>query len=247
MNDSLLVCLFTTFLSNVEDQQIKSVLEYALHLSKGHLGKIEDFLNEEQLPIPDAFSIEADVNKGAPRLFTDDFYIFLLQNLGKMRMENYSYSLSNSGRLDIAEFFTECLNEASRLFNKASGVMLMKGVFVRAPYIPVPNVVQYVQHQGYLAGWFGDQRPLNVMEITNVYNGMIQNQLGRTLCMGFSQIAKATETRDFFIRGRNIGDKHVEIFGSILSKEFLPSASAEQPRSIEPHQWASEYNPFPHT
>jgi hypothetical protein len=44
--------------------------------------------------------------------------------------------------------------------------------------------------------------------------------------MGLSQVAKSTQVRGFMIRGRDISEKHVEIFASILSKEFLPSASA---------------------
>ncbi|WP_071315556.1 DUF3231 family protein [Anaerobacillus isosaccharinicus] len=44
--------------------------------------------------------------------------------------------------------------------------------------------------------------------------------------MGFSQVAKSSQVRDYLVKGRDIADKHVEIFGSLLSKEFLPSASA---------------------
>ena len=226
MNDTLSICLHNVFLSNVEDQQIRSVLDFSLKLSQGHVQKLKRFFQEEQIPLPDGLSLEGDVNKEAPRLFTDDFYIFLLQNLGKMSMEMYSYALSNSARLDISEYYTECLNESSRLYNKACEVMLAKGIFIRAPYIPTPKLVEYVKDQGYLAGFFGKRRPLNVVEITNIYNNMIQNQLGRTVCTAFSQVAKSTQVRDYFLRGRDISDKHVEIFGSLLSDEFLPSASA---------------------
>lgn len=226
MNDTMLACMLEVFLTNVEDQHIQSVIDSALTISNVHIKKITTFFNEEQLPIPDGFSLERDVNKAAPRLFTDDFYIFLLQNLGKIGMENYAYALSNSARLDISEFYNECLHESTKLYNKASEVMLSKGLFIRAPYIPAPKAVEYVKDQGYLTGFFGKRRALNVVEITNIYTHMIQNQLGRTVCMGFSQVAKSTQVRDYFIRGRAIGDKHVEIFGSILSEEFLPSASA---------------------
>lgn len=166
------------------------------------------------------------MNIEAPRLFTDDFYIFLVQNFGKLNLENYSYALSTSARLDVAEFFTECLNESSKLYNKANEVMLSKGIFIRAPYIPVPKMVEYVQKQSHLTGWFGNRRPLNVVETTAIYHNVTRNQMGRTLCMGFSQVANSKEVRNYMIRGRDIADKHVEIFGSILSDDLLPSASA---------------------
>jgi hypothetical protein len=86
-------------------------------------------------------------------------------------------------------------------------------------------MVEYVHEQSYLAGWFG-RRPLNAIEISNIYFNLIQNQLGRTLAMGFSQVAKSETVRDFMIRGMNISDKHVEVFGSVLSQDHLPSASS---------------------
>jgi hypothetical protein len=86
--------------------------------------------------------------------------------------------------------------------------------------------VEFVQKQSYLDGWFGHKRPLNVLEMSNIYYNLIQNQLGRTLLIGFSQVAKSKRVRDYMVRGRDIADKQVEIFGSLLSSEFLPSASA---------------------
>ncbi|HEY0826613.1 MAG TPA: DUF3231 family protein [Bacilli bacterium] len=226
MNDSMAICTVGSFLKHVEDIEIRSVLELSMQLSQAHIKKLESFFLEENLPIPDGFSEEVDVNQDTPRLFTDDFYIFYIQNVGKGGLVTYSLALSNSSRLDLCEFFTECLIESTKLFNKTTEIMLEKGNFIRAPYIPDPHKVEYVHKQSYLAGLLGPQRPLNVVEISNIYFNLIQNQLGRSLIMGFSQVAESKQVRDFFVRGRNISDKHVEVFGSILSKEYLPSASS---------------------
>jgi hypothetical protein len=226
MSDSAAVCALTSFLSHVEDKEIQSTLEFAKQLSQAHIQKTESFFREEQNPIPDGFSVETDVIKESPRLFTDDFYLFYIQNVGKLGLEFYTNSLSNCARLDVCEYFTESLNESARLLNKATEIMLRKGTFIRAPYIPIPKEVEYVQKQSYLAGWFGHRRPLNAIEMANLYFNLIQNQLGRTFLMGLSQVAKSRQVRDYMVRGRDISDKHVEIFASLLSKEFLPSASA---------------------
>ncbi|MGO4276655.1 DUF3231 family protein, partial [Paenibacillus sp. TAF58] len=159
-------------------------------------------------------------------MFLDNFYLFYIQNIGKIGLEFYTLALANSARLDLCEYFTECLNESARLLNKATEIMLNKGTFIRAPFIPIPEKVEYVQHQSYLAGLIGNVRPLNSIEINHIYFNLIQNQMGRSLLIGFSQVAKNKKVREYFVRGRNIADKHVEIFGSLLSKEYLPSASA---------------------
>lgn len=208
------------------DEQIRSVLEFAMSLAKAHVGKLQSLFNEEKIPIPDGFSEQIDRVEGAQRLFTDDFYLFYIQSIGKIGLEGYTFALENTGRLDVCEYFTECLNESARLLNKATEIMLNKGVFLRPPYIPVPKKVEYAHKESYLAGWFRGHRPLNAVEISNIYLSLIQNQLGRTLLMGFSQVAQSKQVRDYCVRGRNIADKHVEVFGSILGKEYLPSASS---------------------
>jgi len=57
MNDTLLICLLSAFITNVEDQQIRSILDHSLQLSNDHVRKLTTFFQEEQLPVPDGFSI----------------------------------------------------------------------------------------------------------------------------------------------------------------------------------------------
>jgi hypothetical protein len=226
MSDSAAICTIGSFLTHVDDQEIRSILESALQLSQTHVQKLESIFTEEQYPVPDGFNPKVDFHQEAPRLYTDDFYLFYIQNVGKMGMEFYTMSLSNCGRLDICEYFTECLNESAKLLNKTTEIMLTKGTYIRAPYIPPAETVEYIQKQSYLSEWFGRHRPLNAIEMSQIYFNMIQNQMGRTLLMGFSQVAKSGQVRDYMVKGRDIANKHVEVLSSLLSKEFLPSASA---------------------
>ncbi|QGQ96682.1 DUF3231 family protein [Paenibacillus psychroresistens] len=225
-NDTLAVCTITHFLAHIQDKEIETVLNMALDHSNTHIGKLKSFFNEEKLTVPEAFSIVNDVYPDAPRLFTDDFYLFYIQNIGKLGLATYTLALSNSARLDMCEYFTECLNESSALFNKATEILLKKGSFSRAPFIPDKEKVQFIEKQSYLGELLGKPRPLNVIEISNIYFNLIQNQLGKTLLIGFSQVAKSTKVREYMIRGREISDKHVRVFCDILDKEFLPSAGS---------------------
>lgn len=225
-NDTMAICTIKAFLAQVEDEQVRSVLDFSLQLAQAHVQKLRAFFSEEQIPIPDGFSEQDDLMKDAPRLFTDDFYLFYIQNLGKLGLEGYTKALSNAGRLDVCEYFTECLNESARLLNKATEILFSKGIFIRAPYIQPAKKVEYVQEQSYLGSLLGSHRPLSAIEISGIHFNLVQNQLGRTLMMGFSQVANHKKVREHFLKGRDISDKQVEVFGSLLSKEFLPSASA---------------------
>jgi hypothetical protein len=42
--------------------------------------------------------------------------------------------------------------------------------------------------------------------------------------IGFSQVARAKEVQAYFVRGKEIASKHVEIFGSLLREDDIPAA-----------------------
>ncbi|MBG9812326.1 hypothetical protein ABD68_12200 [Bacillus endophyticus] len=224
-NDTMIICVLKYALATVQDTEIRSVLEFALQLSQSHVQQLTAMFNEEQLPIPDGFNEKEDLNLQAPPLFTDAFYLTYIQNLGKIGIGTYGLALSNSARLDQCQYFTNRINEYTQLFNKATEALLSKGDFTRPPYIPKPKQVEYIQKQSYLAGWFGDRRPLNVIEISSIYFNMIQNILGKALVIGFSQVASSQEVRNYMARGKEIAAKHIEIFGSLLSEDDLPPSS----------------------
>ncbi|UJL47163.1 DUF3231 family protein [Virgibacillus sp. NKC19-16] len=82
-------------LSQVEDEDIRSVLEFALNLSHQHVQFIQNLLTNEQIAVRNGFTAQ-DVNLNAPRLFTDDL-ILLRQKCVRCliyiihRVEYYKY------------------------------------------------------------------------------------------------------------------------------------------------------------
>lgn len=43
VNETMSICFIENFLSNVEDEEIRSVLEFSIQLSKGHIHKLKSF------------------------------------------------------------------------------------------------------------------------------------------------------------------------------------------------------------
>lgn len=236
MNDSMAVCVLQHFLDKTEDAEVRSVLEYALQLAQKHMQTVTNLLHQEQAAIPQGFT-DRDAAIKAPRLFTDIFYLYYIQNMGKIGMTVYSLALAHSFRQDIVAFYTECLESSAELFNRASRIMLSKGVMVRPPFIPLPKQTAFVQKQSFFTGWFGERRPLHAIEIANLYINMQRNILGASLLTGFSQTAQSTEVREFMVRGKKIAAKHSEIFGSVLTESELPASntwSIQPTESTEP-------------
>jgi hypothetical protein len=223
-NDSMAICILKYFLAKVEDTQIRPVIEYALELSNNHVDRVTKIMKNENFPIPKGFSDE-DVNVTAPRLFSDTFYLIYLQNMSRAGLTAYSLAVPLMARSDVLDFYHECLASSAELNIKASKVMLSKGVYSRAPYISIPDNVDFVKKQNYLEGFFkfGDPRPLDTIEITAIFVCILTNILGKILLTGFSQVAKSQTVRGYMYRGTRIASKHIEVFGSLLQKDNLSS------------------------
>jgi hypothetical protein len=130
-----------------------------------------------------------------------------------------------SAREDIRQFFSECIQSAMALSEKAKSVLLSKGLYIRSPIIPYPEKVDYVKKQNFLTGWFNDRKSLLSLEVAHLYVNMHTNELGKSLLMGFSQVAKSRDITEFMLRGKNIAMKHIEILGSLLREDELPAST----------------------
>ncbi|SFA94480.1 Protein of unknown function [Lentibacillus halodurans] len=221
-NDTASICILKYFLNIVEDPDISALLERALHLSQTHIEKLTDIFNEENYPIPVGFSENKELNIEAPRLFSDQYLLHFMYQMSEISLNAYSVAKSLAVRSDIDTYFSGCLTEAGELNTMAKQILLSKGLFVRSPFIPYPEKADFVQKQSFLTGWFGERRPLLSLEITNLFANFQRNALGSATLVGFSQVTQNKKIGKFFVRGKEIADKHNEIFGSILSEDDLP-------------------------
>lgn len=148
MNDSMAICILNYMLKKVEDDEIRSILEFSLSLSKRHIQVIKGFLQEEEYPIPYGF-VDEDVNLDAPRLFSDSFFLKYMHIMAAHGMTGYAVAFTTSARSDMRKFYADCNNETIELFNRSLDLMLSKGLYTRPPYLHPPDMAQYVKKQGF--------------------------------------------------------------------------------------------------
>ena len=84
MNDSMSKCVLGYFLKDVEDQEIRSIIQHAYELTSTHIEKLTHIFQKEQFPLPTGFTSE-DVNMNAPRLYTDTFMLEYIGHIVKSR------------------------------------------------------------------------------------------------------------------------------------------------------------------
>ncbi|PLT28885.1 DUF3231 family protein [Peribacillus deserti] len=219
-NDSLSRCIFLCFLNHVKDEEIKDVIQYALELAETHLKKDKQFFLDDNYPIPKGFT-DADVTVEAPPLFTDIFMILYVQIMAVHGMTRYAGALGNTMREDQRKYLIECNSETMVLYDRATHVLLTKGIINKPPVLNNHQQVEFVTKQSFLSGWFGKRRPINAVEISGVFLNLQKTTTKIVLELGFSQTAQSYEVRDYFERARQVCQRHFEILSSMLKEDNL--------------------------
>lgn len=222
VGNSLARCVLNYYLQHIDDQDIKKVIKNALNLSETFVENIKEIFIQENFPIPIGYTQE-DVNLDAPRLFSDEFYLHYLKYTSKAGMSIYSIAIPIMTREDIRDFFINALNSTVNLITEVNNVLMAKGFLIKPPKIPTPKKVDFIKKQNYLHGFFGDIRPLHALEIAHLGDNTDNNITSKALLIGFSQVAKNEKIREFFIRGKEMTNNHIEISSQKLHKDNLPS------------------------
>ncbi|UFJ41135.1 DUF3231 family protein [Brevibacillus humidisoli] len=218
--ESMTVCMQKYFLHHLQDEEIKNVLQKALSYSLSRMEQIRALFAEENFPTPNGFTSE-DVDLTAPPLFYDPFTLSFVYAMSRMSMVNYAFVLSSTARNDVRTFFTSCLNQAAEIYNDSTSLMLSKGIYDRPPMIAYPKKVEYVQKHSYMMGLLGKKRPLNAVELTEIFLNIERNYFAVLICLGLLQVVKDKEIQRYLKKGKAISEKQIRLFNDLLIQEEL--------------------------
>ncbi|RXJ04365.1 DUF3231 family protein [Anaerobacillus alkaliphilus] len=217
-------CILTYFDSIVEDEEIKKINQLNLNASVRYLDQLKQIFTEEQLPVPVGYS-EADLTKTTERLYTDPFILYYQWFIAKGNLNYGSIAINTIAREDVFTFFSEFIKDALATLNTSRKLLLEKGLWVRAPYIPVPIENEYIKKESFLNGWLGDTRPLTGSEIGSIFYNIVTNTVGKTMMDSFIQVTESNDIKDYFKKGKQISQDHIDTLATILKKEELPVVS----------------------
>src|SRR5699024_726806 len=168
-----------------------------------------------------------DINKTAPRLFDDDFYLMYLRLLSKALIALYSLHSGMSYRQDIFNLYKDFTADSQTIYYDATQCMLEKGILPRTAIIQMPKDTEYIKDSGYTGGLnpLKKQRPLNTVEISLVYQALEANITGMKLMTGYSQAAKDPDVQKYFTRGKDLSKDIVTTMSKLLLESDLDAPS----------------------
>ncbi|MFT8320810.1 MAG: DUF3231 family protein [Bacillus sp. (in: firmicutes)] len=222
INETASICFHKHMVEHIVDKDILDVFEYALSLSTKHLERIQEFLQSENFPIPIGFT-DNDYTPNSPRLFSDVLCLNFLNIMSLHGLHGYSGAITTSARLDVRDYFTECLASATELCNRTKNILQEKGLYYRPPVINPPARAEYIVDKKFLSGWLGEKRPVSCVEITQIYFNTKKTIIAKTFAVLACQVVKSDKMKKFLQKASKTADEHINTFTEVLSKENLPS------------------------
>lgn len=220
LNDSLTSCFLKYFIHHLKDEEIKPIVARALQISEGHMDKIKNIFIEEGFPIPVGYS-DHELDLTTPPLYYDLYALSFVYGMSRIGLLAYGALTATIARQDVLHFFSQCAQEANELYKDSIQLELSKGIYDRPPMIPYPTKTDFVERESFLTGWFGERRPINTTEITNIFFNIERNYFAVILLQGFIQVTQDKEIKNFFIKGKELAEKQINIFNKILMEEDL--------------------------
>lgn len=223
--ESMAIAFLKYYVAHSKEPDIHTLLQRALDVSTQRVQTMEDLFNSINLPIPEAFG-ENDVDVNGKPLFSESFKLLYTRIMYKYVLINYAKSLTSTYRSDFRNFFSECIKTSDEIFQKASDVLLGKGMLMKTPNIVIPDHVDYVHSKSYFGSYFGnffgDQRPLNALEIDGIYSIIEIQQLVSTLKLGYSQVVQSEKIKNYLIQSRKAIDRNLDVLSAYLIKDDIP-------------------------
>lgn len=219
--ESMSVCFLKDYVSKSKDPDIHAVLQQALDVSSQRVEIMRNIFTAINHPIPEAYG-ERDVDTNAKQLFSEAFTLQYTRLMQKYILIYYSNALTVSYRADFNNYFNECINTSQELHQKASKVLLEKGLIPKSPAMVIPDKVDFVHDKDYFGGFFAKKRPLNALEISSLFSLIEMKQLIKTLNLGYSQVVNSEKVRAYLSKAKQVADKQLKILGSYLADESIP-------------------------
>jgi hypothetical protein len=203
-----------------KDSKAKKILEDHIKENKKLLDEIKGIFNKEKAVVPIAFG-EYDVFNDAPALFDDIFHIMFLRIMMKINLGFNAVHLGMSYRNDIRKFYESTFKNAQDTYGICTDYLTKQGVLSKPPYVTMPKEVEFIEETKYMSGiqMFRNKRSLNSLEVAYLYQAIEVNVFGMQLMTGFAQVAKESEIKNYFVKGKELAKEIVSGF----SKVFLDS------------------------
>jgi hypothetical protein len=224
MNNSLVSVILGYLLKKIDEEEIRNICSFALMVVQTDLNRMTKLYEQEDFPLPEGFT-ERDMNPNAPKPVTDEFVLFVLQDMSQLDLALTAVSLADAVRKDLRELYRERLAKAAELHEKATSLLLEKGLFVRSPHVNSTHEYNPVAEQSFMSNWFGNEpRMLTAREAHELHKNVLLNYHGKCWLMVLHQTNQNEKMQRLLLRGKELSSNIMKKLSDVLIENDLPVA-----------------------
>ncbi|WML50068.1 DUF3231 family protein [Neobacillus sp. PS3-34] len=217
IESTMQICIYKYFVQSIEDEELRALVNEDLTFTEEFVQTISSIFQKEGIALPIGFT-DQDVNEHVPKLLADGLILYYLQTLSKGGMNKDATVLALTSRKDLKNLFKKHLDHNYSVYERAEDILLERGLYIRPPYVPLPNETEFVSGNNYLGGIpiLGEKRPLNTIEISHLFMNINVNIIGMMLCTAFSQVANDQEVTKHLLIGKQVSKDIIDTCSRIL-------------------------------
>ncbi|MGD6779503.1 DUF3231 family protein [Sutcliffiella horikoshii] len=238
---TMLARLLEHFLANKQNEEVHNLVQTYYNQEINFINELTALFKQEKIVVPVGY-VESDVKPSTKPLYDQYFDALFLRVMMKITIGLNALHISMSYRQDVTDLYKRFFDVAQNTYNETTQFLLKDGVLTRPPMIPMPEKVEFVKGEGYMAGFniFSEKRPLNAIEVSLLYQGIETNVLGFQLLRGFEQVSKDKEVKKYLEKGKDLAKQIIDTFSDTLLKSDIqppivawgnPTLSTESPYS----------------
>lgn len=229
VSKSARLIMYDLFKDKIIDEEAKNILISYISEGKNVINEITNIFNNGKVAIPIGFG-EQDIIRESSPLFDDVFHVMFLRQMMKLNFGHNAVYTAMSYMKEVQDILKLNYDIAYKHYVITTNYLLGKGVLARPPYVTIPKQVEFIEDKSYMSGFkpFADKRSLNTIEVGYLNEAIEDNIFGMQLMIGFAQVAKESEVKQYFIEGKELSKKIISMLSNVLLQSDIqpPSTSA---------------------
>jgi len=239
LNSSEISALWMTYISKsarllidnvikdkIIDKKAQNIFTDYITEAQNMKNEIVNIFNNENLVIPLGFN-ESDIVREAPPLFDDIFHIMFLRQMQKLNLGYFAVFTSMSYTKKVIDTMKLGSDISNKYYGITTNYLLEKGVLAKTPYVTIPKQVEFIEDKNYMSGLniFSPKRSLNIIEVSYINDSLENYIFVMQLLMGFAQVVKESEIKKYFIEGKELSKKIINILSDLLLQSDIQPPS----------------------
>lgn len=235
-SSSNMINLLLKYLSETsEDPDLRNILNEIYEISTYQEQEATQLLSEEGYKDTPFFR-EDDIYSSKTKLFSDHLIIEILKHLTSNGLQALTLQYVELTDFKVKNFYKKLLNDVIQLDFSLLKLLNDKDLLQDNSF----SYKKAAERDGKLFKVAStQQRPLNAVELANMFGSLQCNNVGVALCIGFSEVVEDMDTKKFILEGKKLAFYQSAFLSDIYRENGIPTTTG-----LEAHVNKVKESPF---